>query len=233
MLRMLSLILVSLLLLGQTSTTWNMTIPPNPIEILYNATNITKPDAGPVAKIVESLHLGNKTTTTCKRPSKILSFDFVKYIACKIKEEVSNLFSWIKDKIKKAPIIGAVVEFFDVFGGMMLQLIFNIGWLLYNIGTAMITAASTVVEIVIWFFTLVSTYMVDIVPWIPWIVLVLFFATFVDSANRAAKERSLFPLWSFVSLWLDFFERIYRLFEKLFKLVVGIIKLILDVVKPI
>jgi len=235
--RLLPLLLV-LLLVGQTSHSWNMTKPPDPIKILYNATGVRKPDAGPVRGLIDQLgnisgtNTTNKTATSCKPPDSWLSWDTFGYIGCKVKEGVKSLASWIKDKIEAVPIIGAVVKFLDLFGAMLLQLIFNIGWLLFNTGAALLAAIASFVEIVVWFFTVVTTYVGNIIPWIPWIVLTMILATFVDSANRAARERSLFPLLGFVTMWLDFFERIYRLFEKLFKLFKMLVEIIIEILKP-
>ena len=202
---------------------------PNPISILYNATNVTRPNTGPLQELTSKLIPGiNMTNTSCKKPSHWLSWDTFKYIGCKVKEGAESLVA----KFAKLPVIGGIVEFFKLFGAFMLQMVFNIGWLFYNIGAAFITALSTFVEIIVWLVAVVTTYVGDVIPWIPWIVLVFFFATFVESANRTARERSLFPLLGFVTFWFDFFERIYKLFEKIIGIIVQVLKTIIELIKP-
>ncbi|OWJ54227.1 hypothetical protein Pdsh_06975 [Pyrodictium delaneyi] len=212
-----------------------MTTPPNPIEILYNVTGAQNPiysdNTTPFREFVQSFNFTN--TTGCQPPDSWLSWDVFGYIGCKVQEGAKSLWNWIKDKIEAVPIIGAVVKFLDVFGSYILQLIFNLGWLIFNIGAALIAALTSFVEIVVWAFATIKAWGVNIIPWIPWIVLTMILATFVDSANRAARERSLFPLLGFITMWLDFFERIYRMFEKLFKTVAEIVKLIVDIIKPV
>ncbi|HID41644.1 MAG TPA: hypothetical protein EYP33_05765 [Pyrodictium sp.] len=182
---------------------------------------------------MESFKLGNETSASCEPPDSWLSWDTFSYVGCNVKKGASSLASWIKDKIESVPVIGTVVKFIDVFGAMLLQLIFNIGLLVYNLGEAALAAMASFVEIVVWAMTVITSYVGDIIPWIPWIVLTMMLATFVDSANRAARERSIIPLFGFVTMWLNFFERIYRMFEKLFKTVTELVKLIVDIVKPI
>ena len=153
---------------------------------------------------------------------------------------VTSFFNGIIDAFSNSPfggfIIGAV-EILAAAGNLLSKIIiifFNaLVLLVVNFGAAIFSAFAFLLNLLIVFFSFITTVVPNFLVWLPWIIMITMLSTFVDAVNRAVRAKTIIPFAEFFILWKNVFLSLFKFFEKIFDVVWKIVSKVIEVVKAI